>query len=161
MTTLLPHVFIFFCFRDNEAVMIEEIATNVSNALINTVPSSDFDNLVGMRAHMEKMKPFLGVDSNDVRMIGIWGPSGIGKSTIARVLFNQHSHEFQLSVFMESIKRRYPRPCFDEYSAKLQLQKEFLSQLIDQKVVSIRHMGVAEDRLNYKKVFIVLDDVDQ
>ncbi|XP_056848268.1 probable disease resistance protein RPP1 isoform X2 [Raphanus sativus] len=145
---------------DNEAVMIEEIVTSVSKALINSVPSSDFDNLVGMRAHMEKMEPFLGLNSNEVKMIGIWGPSGIGKSTIARVLFSQNSHEFQFSVFMENIKSRYPRPFFDVYSTKMQLQKEFLSQIINQEDVTIRHLGVAKERLKNKKVFIVLDDVD-
>ncbi|KAF3544175.1 hypothetical protein DY000_02009750 [Brassica cretica] len=85
--------------------MIEEIATDVSNKLISSVPSSDFNSLVGMRAHMENMDLLLRLDSNEVRMIGIWGPSGIGKSTIARSLFSQHSPDFQLSVFMENIKR--------------------------------------------------------
>ncbi|KAH0894385.1 hypothetical protein HID58_056814, partial [Brassica napus] len=122
---------------DNEAAMIEEIATDVSNNLINSGPST----------HMEKMKPLLCLDSNEARMIGIWGPSGIGKSTIARFLFSQHSHDFQLSVFMENIKRYYPRPCFDEYSAQLQLQKEFLSQIINHEGVSICHLGVAQDRV--------------
>ncbi|KAH0870960.1 LOW QUALITY PROTEIN: hypothetical protein HID58_077982 [Brassica napus] len=92
---------------DDEASMVEEIATNVSNDLINFVISSDFEGFAGMEAHMKKMEPFLLLGSNEVRIIGIWGPSGIGKSTIARVLFSQHSHEFQLSVFMENIKRQF------------------------------------------------------
>ncbi|KAF3567395.1 hypothetical protein DY000_02013310 [Brassica cretica] len=47
------------------------------------------------------MEPLLCLSSDEVRMIGIWGPPGIGKTTIARVAFNQL---FQLSVFMDDIK---------------------------------------------------------
>ncbi|KFK22095.1 hypothetical protein AALP_AAs73230U000200 [Arabis alpina] len=146
---------------DNEAAMIEKIAMDVSNELINSAPSRDFDNLVGMRAHMENMNLFLRLNSNEVKMIGIWGPSGIGKSTIARALFSKHSHQFQLSVFMENIKRRYPNiQGYDEYSSKLQLQREFLSQIINHVDIKIHHLGVAQDRLKDKRVLVVLDDVD-
>ncbi|KFK28779.1 hypothetical protein AALP_AA7G046500 [Arabis alpina] len=147
---------------DNEAAMIEKIATDVSNELINFVPSSDFDGFVGMRAHMENMNLFLRLDSNEVKMIGIWGPSGIGKSTIARVLYSTYSHQFQLSVFMENIKRHHQNiRGYDEYSSKLHLQKEFLSHIINHEDIKIHHLGVAQDMLKDKRVLVVLDDVDQ
>nr|BAW35447.1 disease resistance-like protein [Brassica rapa subsp. pekinensis] len=145
---------------DNEASMVETIASDVSNELFNFVPSRDFEVFVGMRAHMINLKPLLLLGTNEVRMIGIWGPSGIGKSTIARVLFNQHSHQFPFSVFMEKIKRRYRGPYIDTYSAQIQLQEEFLSKLINQKDIKIHRLEVVQDRLKGKKVLVVLDDVD-
>ena len=54
--------------RDNDAAMIEKMATDVSNELIINAPSSDFDVLVGMGADMEKTQPFLHLKSDDVRM---------------------------------------------------------------------------------------------
>ncbi|CAH8278611.1 unnamed protein product [Arabidopsis lyrata] len=108
---------------DNEAAMIKKIATDISNMLNNSASSSDFDGLVGMREHLEKMEPLLCLDSDEVRLIGIWGPSGIGKTTIARVIYNKLSGSFQLSVFMESIEAKYTRPCSDDYSAKLKDKK--------------------------------------
>ncbi|XP_023633830.1 probable disease resistance protein RPP1 isoform X2 [Capsella rubella] len=146
----------------NEAGMIEQIAIDVSSMLICSTPSKDFDNLVGMGAHMKRMKRLLRLDMDDVRMIGIWGPPGIGKTTIARVLFNQVqvSNKFQHSAFMVNIKRCYPRPCFDEYDAQLQLQEQMLSKMINQKDIKISHLGVAQERLKEKKVFLVLDEVD-
>ncbi|WZZ75791.1 hypothetical protein YC2023_087161 [Brassica napus] len=148
------------CNWVDEAAMIEDISTDVFNKLNNSAQSSDFDNLVGMSTHMIKLKLLLRLGSNEVRMIGFWGPSGIGKSTIARVLFSQYSREFQFSVFMENIKRRFGRPYYDEYSAKLQLQKEFMYQIINQEDMKIQHLGVVEDRLKDKRVIAILDDVD-
>ncbi|VYS59342.1 unnamed protein product [Arabidopsis thaliana] len=145
----------------NEADMIEKIATDVSNMLNSFTPSRDFNGLVGMRAHMDMLEQLLRLDLDEVRMIGIWGPPGIGKTTIARFLFNQVSDRFQLSAIMVNIKGCYPRPCFDEYSAQLQLQNQMLSQMINHKDIMISHLGVAQERLRDKKVFLVLDEVDQ
>ncbi|CAN6804025.1 unnamed protein product, partial [Brassica oleracea] len=145
---------------DDEATVIEDISTYVLNKLINYPKPSHFDNLIGMSTHMENLELLLSLGSNDVRMIGIWGPSGIGKSTIARVLFNQHYHQFPFSVFMEEIKKLWPRPYYDEYSVKLQLHKEFMSRIINQEDMKIQHLGVVEDRLKDKRVLAILDDVD-
>ncbi|CAH8277391.1 unnamed protein product [Arabidopsis lyrata] len=151
------------CNWDNEAAMTEKIATDVSNMLNRYSPSRDFDGFIGMGAHMNEMESLLCLDSDEVRMIGIWGPSGIGKTTIARVLYSQFSENFELSIFMENIKElMYTRPvCSDEYSAKIQLQQQFLSQIINHKDMELPHLGVAQDRLNDKRVLIVLDSIDQ
>ncbi|ESQ28700.1 hypothetical protein EUTSA_v10019468mg [Eutrema salsugineum] len=98
----------------NEATMIDKIATDISNLLNVAAPSNDYKRLIGMEDHMKKMEPFLRLDLGEVRMIGIWGPPGIGKSTIARSLFIQHSDKFQLRALMVNIKGDYPRPCLDE-----------------------------------------------
>ncbi|CAA7043045.1 unnamed protein product [Microthlaspi erraticum] len=145
----------------DEAVMIENIAADISKMLNHLAPSPDLSYLIGMEAHMERMQPLLRLDLDEVRMIGIWDPPGIGKSTIARFLFDQLSNSFQLSTIMVNIKGSYPRPCLDEGSAQRQLQNQMLSQMINHKDSMITHLGVAQERLKDKNVFLVLDHVDR
>ncbi|KAF8118181.1 hypothetical protein N665_0006s0174 [Sinapis alba] len=146
---------------DSEAAMIQRIATDVSNMLNNFTPSNDFDGLVGMGAHLKKMEPLLCLGSDEVRMIGIWGPPGIGKTTIARVAYNQLSNSFQLSVFMDNLKANSTRLCSDDYNLKLQLQQQFMCQITNHKDMVVSHLGVASNRLKDKKVLVVLDGVDR
>ncbi|XP_013586604.1 PREDICTED: probable disease resistance protein RPP1 [Brassica oleracea var. oleracea] len=148
---------------DNDAKMIEDVATDVANKLFNSTPPRYFDEFIGMEAHMNKISPVLRTDLDEVRMIGIWGPAGIGKTTIARCLFNQLSHSFQYSVFLMNVKAMYTPPiCSDDHNVKLLFQQKFLSQILNQKEdFEISHLGVAQERLSDKKVLVVLDNVDR
>ncbi|KFK37808.1 hypothetical protein AALP_AA3G031900 [Arabis alpina] len=141
----------------SEAAMIKKIATDVSNVL-NSTPSKDFDNFVGIEAHIEKMKLELCLENKEAKMIGIWGPAGIGKSTIARALYDRLSSNFQLTLFMDNVKASYRSN--ESYSSKLRLQERFLSELFNDKDLRIKNLGVAEKRLRSRKVLVVLDDVD-
>ena len=142
--------------------MIEDIATDVSNKLNFSAPCSDFKGLVGMEYHMVNMGLLLQLKLDKVRKIGILGPPGIGKTTFVRYIFNRYSSEFELSVFMDNIKRKYATTaCSDDYNVKLDLQKQFMSQLTNvTDIKNFSHLGIAKDRLKDKKVFVVLDDVD-
>ncbi|KFK40489.1 hypothetical protein AALP_AA2G002400, partial [Arabis alpina] len=66
-------------------------------------------------------------------IVGICGPAGIGKSTIARALHSLHSKEFQLTCFVDNLMESYPG-VRDEYSLKLLLQAELLSKILNLKV---------------------------
>ncbi|WZY70169.1 hypothetical protein YC2023_002409 [Brassica napus] len=145
--------------RKNEAEMIENVATDISNKLNMATASRDFDGLVGMENHITQISSMLSLDSNDVRMVGILGPAGIGKTTIARALYNKLSNSFTHTAFMESIRGSGERTHSDDYAFMLHLQEQFLSKTFNHKDLKIHHLGVAEERLKDKKVLLVLDDV--
>ncbi|KAF3549349.1 hypothetical protein DY000_02009345 [Brassica cretica] len=69
---------------ENEAELIEYIATDVSNKLNLSAPCSDFDGLVGMESRMAEMRRVLQLDSDEVRKIGILGPPGIGRQIVQK-----------------------------------------------------------------------------
>nr|AXU93590.1 RPP4/RPP5-like protein [Arabidopsis thaliana] len=137
----------------NEAHMVEKIANDVSNKLITR--SKCCDGFVGTEAHIEAIN-LLCLESKEARMVGIWGQSGIGKSTIGRALYSQLSSQFPLHAFLT-----YKSTSGSDVSGmKLSWEKELLSEILGQKDIKIEHFGVVEQRLKHKKVLILLDDVD-
>nr|AXU93547.1 RPP4/RPP5-like protein [Arabidopsis thaliana] len=140
--------------RPNEAAMIEELAEDVLRKTMT--PSDDFGDLVGIENHIEAIKSVLCLESKEARMVGIWGQSGIGKSTIGRALYSQLSRQFHHRAFVT-----YKSTSGSDVSGmKLSWEKELLSEILGQKDIKIEHFGVVEQRLKQQKVLILLDDVD-
>lgn len=151
-----------YLVRDNEAEMIKTIVSDVSN-MLNHKPPADLDDFVGMKAHIAKMIQLLHLESEEVKMVGIWGPPGIGKTTIARVLYDKISSTFQFCAFIDDITGTYgsnKRGLTDDYNAKLYMQQLVLSKIVYVKDLRIHHLGGMQDRLKNKKVLLILDGVD-
>ncbi|XP_010528908.1 PREDICTED: putative disease resistance protein At4g11170 [Tarenaya hassleriana] len=141
---------------DNEAHMIEKIVADISNKL-NFTPSKDFENIVGIDAHIASLSSLLCSRTEEAVVVGIWGPAGIGKTTIARALYNRIRGNFQRSCFMEDVKASNK---LDSYCSKLNFQRKLLSQILDQENVRVDHLGAVRERLENQNALIVLDDVD-
>ncbi|KAL0787405.1 hypothetical protein Bca101_003651 [Brassica carinata] len=144
---------------DNEADVINKVASDVM-AVLDFRPSKDFDDFVGIEARITEIKSKFVLQSEQVKVIGIFGPAGIGKTTTARVLYNQLSPAFPFSTFLENISGSYEKPCGNDYHLKLRLQKNLLSQIFNQSDIEVRHLRGAQEMLSDKKVLVVFDEVD-
>ncbi|TQD78222.1 hypothetical protein C1H46_036223 [Malus baccata] len=149
---------------DDEAELIELIVEDISRRLshISSTSSKDKD-LVGMDSHMHEMLLLLyprppGEELEDVRVVGIWGGSGLGKTTIARVVYDKIACQFEACCFLANVNKDFMK------HGKLHMQTELLSSISKNKVGSsdISKEGFQEmlNKLGQKKVLIVLDDVD-
>jgi ABC-type Mn2+/Zn2+ transport system ATPase subunit len=82
------------------------------------------DLLVGMDlAH--DIYDFLSTATDDVRIVGIHGMPGIGKTTIAKVVFNQLCYGFEGSCFLSNINERSK-----QFNGLIPLQKQLLHDIL-------------------------------
>ncbi|CAN6705606.1 unnamed protein product [Malus baccata var. baccata] len=117
----------------DDAKFIEDIVQGIFKKLIN-ISSSEKDGLVGMDPHLQKMDLLLCPQVDDVRLVGIWCMGGIGKTTIARAVYDKIKHQFDGSCFLENVKGRFP--AVDAGEAPVNMQAELLSSITNNKVGS-------------------------
>ncbi|ESR35603.1 hypothetical protein CICLE_v10018419mg, partial [Citrus x clementina] len=133
-----------------ESKLIEEIANDVLKRLDATFHSEN-KGLVGVECPIEEIESSLRIGSEGVCKLGIWGIGGIGKTTIARAVFNKFSRHFEGSYFALNVREA------EETGRIKDLQKELLSKLLNDG--NVRNIEFELYRLARKKVLIVFDDV--
>ena len=106
----------------HESKVIEEIVGKILDKL-NSRYSIDHKDLVGINSHMEKLENLLGKGLNDVRFIGIWGMGGMGKTTLAQVVYEKFQDHFEGKSFLKNVR---------EESGKglVTLQKQLLEDIL-------------------------------
>lgn len=120
------------------------------------------DNLVGIDSQIEEVNSLIGMRLDDVRFIGMWGMGGIGKTTLARLVYEAikaiKEEEFEVSCFLENIRE------VSKTNGLVHIQRELLSYLnIRSSDFHNVHDGkkILANSLSNKKVLLVLDDVSE
>nr|XP_034897726.1 disease resistance protein RUN1-like [Populus alba] len=83
---------------------------------------------------------------------------GIGKTTVARVLYDRFRLQFEGSCFLANV-----REVFVEKDGQRRLQEQLLSEILMERVTicdSSRGIEMIKRRLQRKNILVVLDDVD-
>ena len=73
-------------------------------------PRNYTNQLVGVESRVKEIESLLGAGSKYAYTLGIWGFGGIGKTTIARAIFDKISSNLEGSCFLQNVREESQRP---------------------------------------------------
>ncbi|KAL4634400.1 hypothetical protein ACB092_04G196800 [Castanea dentata] len=137
---------------------IQGIVEEISNSKLNCKPLFVAQYPVGIDYRVKSI--LSDIESNDAHMIGIYGPSGIGKTTIAKAIFNRICDRFDGFCYLENFREKSRTN-----DGVIELQETLLFEISRDKNLKVgnksRGINMIKERLFFRRILLVLDDVDK
>ncbi|XP_065637594.1 uncharacterized protein LOC111990259 isoform X3 [Quercus suber] len=142
-----------------EYKFIQGILEFIGRTITKQMPLFSAKYLVGIDSHVEAIKLFLDIESNDVRMVVIYGSAGVGKTTIAKAVYKNIFKHFEQSSFLENVSKK------SQTNGVIQLQETLLFQILGESNLKIHNVSkgitIIKEVLLHRKILLILDDVDK
>ncbi|XP_030443141.2 disease resistance protein L6-like [Syzygium oleosum] len=138
-----------------------EFAKTVTDMIFSELKKAHLvvsDCFVRVDKHVDRIMEMIGDETSETRIIGIYGMGGVGKTTIAKIIYNRLSKYFKRCCFLSNIREMSERKGIED------LQNQLISDILKTKRQEVNTVddgiNTIQERLCTKKVLLLLDDVD-
>ncbi|XP_045833274.1 disease resistance-like protein CSA1 [Trifolium pratense] len=143
----------------NESEDIKKIVELVTR-LLDKTELFVADHPVGVESRVQDVIQLLNSQkSKDPLLLGIWGMGGIGKTTLAKAVYNKIRHDFDGKSFLFNVREVWKLD-----NDKVSLQQRLLSDIYKTTKIKIDTVEsgkmILQKRLCEKRIFLVIDDVN-
>ncbi|PRQ44955.1 putative TIR domain, winged helix-turn-helix DNA-binding domain-containing protein [Rosa chinensis] len=146
---------------DSQTIRVESelVKTVVDDILekLNRESSSCLEGKVGIKKKIQQVESLLCLHSLDVQTLGIWGMGGIGKTTIAEVVFGRLSSQFEACCFSANVSELEAKHGLND------LRNQILCELLQKENLRVATSYIISnserERIRRTKALIVLDGV--
>ena len=129
---------------------IQEIFEEISSVKLNFSQVFVVKYPVGIDSRVEEISCCLDIESNDVCMLVIHGLPGIGKTTIAKAIFNLIAYRFEGSSFLEDVREKSKTN-----DGVLQLQEALYYEILGGRNLNVhgvsKRINVIMEKIQHKK----------
>ncbi|CAK7331754.1 unnamed protein product [Dovyalis caffra] len=142
-----------------DSKLIKEIVGDIERKLrlSDSSFSSDSKDFVGIESRVKDVEYLLSIGSPSVLIVGIWGMPGIGKTTIAKFVYDRISPQFEGRCFLPDVTEELRK------HGLVNLQQKMLCEVLREKNLNRITVNTFPSRfhrmLRRRHVIIVLDDV--
>ncbi|XP_056174321.1 disease resistance protein RPV1-like isoform X2 [Syzygium oleosum] len=134
-------------------MVVRKVLSELKKAFQLVVP----EQLIGIDNAVEDILRLLDDNPSATQIVGIHGMGGIGKTTLAKVVYNKLSDQFRYRSFIANIRES------SLHKGISCLQNQLISDILkinNQLSNMDEGIRIMESRLKCKKVLLLLDDVD-